>query len=95
MIARVAPFSGANERTLFDQVVQIAGRGGKASPGNRPVISGAQPTRKAVRPFTKQTKQSLFLPFVDLPEQAIEQPRGRTVGLGGDRPAAAGIVAGE
>ena len=75
MIARIATFTGANERTLFYQVVQIACRGGKGSPRNRPVISGAQPTRKAVRPFTKQTKQSLFLPFVDVPAQAIKQPR--------------------
>ena len=75
MVTRVAPLTGADQRTFFDQVIQVACRGRQTSLGYRPVISGAQPTRKTIRPFAEDAKQSFFLPFVDLGAQAIEQPR--------------------
>ena len=74
-VARIAPLTGADQRTFINQVVQIAGCGRQTCPSNRPVIPGTQPTRKAVWPFAEQAKQSFFLPFVDLAAQAIEQPR--------------------
>ncbi len=75
MVARIPPLASADQRALFNQVAQIACRGGKAGPGDRPVISGTQSTRKSVRPFAEQAKQGLFLPIVDRAAQTIELSR--------------------
>jgi hypothetical protein len=71
-ITSIATLTGADQRALLDKIGQIAGRGGKGSPRNCPVISRTQPALKPIRPFAEQAKQSLFLPFVDLAAQAIE-----------------------
>ena len=53
-IPRIAPLSTADQRTLLDKIAKIARRGGKAGPGDRPVIPGAQPAIEAIRPFAEQ-----------------------------------------
>jgi hypothetical protein len=71
----VPEFAGANERTLRNEVGEIAGRRSRRCPGNRDVVPCAETSFKTFGAFSEHTQESLLLPGVDIATQAIEQLR--------------------
>lgn len=64
--------AGANERTFFDEVGEIAGGCSRRCPRDRDVVPRTEATFEATGAFLEHAQESLLLPCVDLAMQAIE-----------------------
>src|SRR5262249_52411242 len=74
-IPRMAQRAGARERTLGDEVLQVACRGRARGLGEADVVLGTQAPGEAIEAFAKQARHDLVLALVQRGAEFLVEPR--------------------
>lgn len=72
MIASVPEFSDPHQRTLGDEIDQVACCRCRRCPGDRAVVACAKSVLESFWTFSKHPQQRFLLPVVQLPPQLVE-----------------------